>query len=184
MKFVRHCNELMEQPPVEIMWCYSEFQPAYTELMGLPNVQLIEGLPDLEALKADSARPKLIIFDDMMTTFAKDPSLVTLFVKGCHHWQLSCIHITQNLYFNGLRTARINADYLALFKNPSDKLQIQNLGRQLFPGKAKFFVEAFEMATVEPYTYLLIDLTQKCPDILRLRSNVFPGELMAIFVQK
>ncbi len=89
-KFVKHTIELMEEPPLEIMWCYSEIQPGYTELMALPNVQLIEGLPNLDGLKADKDRPKLIIFDDMMTTFEKNPSLVTLFVKGCHHWHSHC----------------------------------------------------------------------------------------------
>ena len=88
----------------------------------------------------------------------------------------------QNLYFNGLRTARINANYLVLFKNPSDKLQVANLGRQLFPGQSKFFVAAFESATLEPFTYLLLDLTQTCPENLRLRSNIFPGEIQVVYV--
>ena len=183
-KMVKYVTELMEQPPVEILWCYSEIQPGYKDLLAIPNVKLIEGIPDMDALKTDKNRPKLLIFDDMMASFEKNSSLVTLFIRGCHHWNLSCIHIVQNLYFGGLRTARINTNYLVLFKNPADKSQINSLGRQVFPGKSKFFIDAFESATTEPHSYLLIDLTQTCPEILRLRCNIFPGEHTAVYVPK
>ena len=183
-KLVKHVAEMMEQPPAKILWCYSEIQPGYEELWALPNVQLIEGIPDMEELKADKNHPKLLIFDDMMASFEKNPSLVTLFIRGCHHWNLSCIHIVQNLYFGGLRTARINTNYLVLFKNPADKSQINNLGRQVFPGKSKYFIDAFDSATLEPYSYLLMDLSQTCPETLRLRSNIFPGEHTGVYVPK
>ena len=185
MKFVRHTDMLMTVQPTAIIWCYSELQPSYAELKQcLPKIQFVEGLPDLEQLKADKERPKLIIFDDMMNVFEKNPSLETLFVKGCHHWNLSCIHIVQNLYCKGLRTARINANYLVLFKNPSDKLQVANLARQLYPGRSRFFINAYEIATAQPFTYLLLDVSQTCVDSLRLRTNIFPGELMNIFLEK
>lgn len=185
MKFVRHIKELMTVEPAEIIWCYSELQPGYAELKQcLPNIQFVEGLPDMEQLKADKARPKLIIFDDMMSVFEKNPTLETLFVKGCHHWNLSCIHIVQNLYCKGMRTVRINANYLVLFKNPSDKLQVATLARQLYPSRSQFFIESYEIATAQPYTYLLLDVSQTCPDNLRLRTNIFPGELMNVFLQK
>jgi len=181
-KFVRFIHELVHDPPAEIIWCYNEYQPGYQELsLSVPNLQLIEGLPNMQSLKQDNLRHKLIIFDDMMDKFKKDPSLVTLFTRGCHHWNISCIHIVQNLYFEGLRTARINTNYLVLFKNPSDRLQISNLGRQIFPGKSKQFVAVFEDATSQAYTYLMLDMTQQCPDHLRLRTNIFPGELQLVY---
>jgi hypothetical protein len=177
---VKTCRELFEEVPAEIIWCYAEYQPAYNELTSL--VRFVEGLPNLKELKQGRLHPKLIIFDDMMDRFQNDPSLTTLFIKGSHHWNLSCVHIVQNLYFNGMRTARINTNYLVLFKNPSDKLQVANLGRQLFPGKTKYFMDAFELATCQPYSYLLLDLTQTCPENLRLHSNIFPGETQAVYV--
>jgi len=61
-------------------------------------------------------------------------------------------------------------------KNPSDRLQIKNLGRQLFPG-SKHFEESFADATSKPYGYLLIDLTQTTPDNMRLRSNIFHEDI-------
>lgn len=187
MKFLRYVKELMTVPPSEIIWCYSELQPAYAELKQLlPGIRFVEGLPDLVRLKADKIRPKLIVFDDMMSVFEKNPALETLFVKGCHHWNLSCIHIVQNLYCKGLRTARVNANYLVLFKNPSDKLQVANLARQLYPGRTQYFIEAYEIATSQPFTYLLLDVSQTCDDKLRLRTNIFPDDNhhMEVFLQK
>ena len=181
-KVVRFVHDLMHEPPVEILWCYSEYQPAYLELAkSVPNLRLIEGLPDIETLKRDTRRHKLIIFDDMMDRFKKDPTLVTLFIKGCHHWNISCIHIVQNLYFDGLRTARVNANYLVLFKNPADQLQISTLARQMYPKQGQRFVEAYKDATSQPFTYLLVDTTQQCPNKLRLRTNIFPGEVQIVY---
>ena len=182
-KFVQFIDQLMTEAPDEILWCYSEYQPAYQKLACLtPNLRLIQGLPDIELLKKDTRRHRLIVFDDMMDKFKRDPTLVTLFVKGCHHWNLSCIHIVQNVFFEGLRTARINTNYMVLFKNPSDQLQVATLARQMFPKKSRAFVEAFQDATSQPFTYLLVDTTQQCPNNLRLRTNIFPGERQLVYM--
>ena len=181
-KFVRFADEMMAARPVEILWCYSEYQLAYMQLAAsVPHLRLIEGLPDIAALKRDTQHHKLVIFDDLMDRFKRDQMLVTLFIKGCHHWNLSCIHIVQNLFFDGLRTARINANYLVLFKNPSDQLQVATLARQMYPHQARRFVEIFKDATSQPYSYLLVDTTQQCPNHLRLRTNVFPGEHQVVY---
>lgn len=184
-KILANISEMSKVCPEHIMFCFTEMQPGYLELqMNVPGIEFIEGLPDMTFLKEDKDRPKLIVFDDMMTVFEKDQSLQTLFVKGCHHWNLSVIFIVQNLYFKGLRTARINSKYLMLFKNPSDKLQVTNIGRQIYPGKSNYFLDAYDKATEKPYSYLFIDLTQTCPDKLRLRTNILPGEITHTFLPK
>jgi hypothetical protein len=105
----------------------------------------------------------------------KDSTLNQLFTRGSHHWNLSIIHIVQNAFFDGLRTSRINCQYLVLMKNPADKLQVRTLGRQIFPG-SKIFEEAFDDATYKPFCYLLADLNQTTPENLRLRTNIFPDD--------
>jgi hypothetical protein len=52
----------------------------------------------------------------------------------------------------------------------------------LYPGKSKLFIEAFQDATSVPYSYLLIDLTQSCPEKYRLRTNIFPDEQICVYV--
>jgi len=75
----------------------------------------------------------------------------------------------------------VNAHYLALFKNPSDKLQVVALARQMYPKQSQFMIDAFQDATSEAYSYLFVDLSQDCPEELRLRTNIFPGELTMVY---
>jgi len=180
-----HSRKIVDPSPVQIYWSYTEWQKTYDDLLlKMPTVKFIEGLVSLAELKSDKSIPKLLILDDMMQEMKGDHRLNELFTRGSHHWNLSIIHIVQNLFYDGIRTSRINAQYLILMKNPSDRLQIKNLGRQLFPG-SKHFEEAFDDATSTPYGYLLIDLSQTTPDNMRLRSNIFPDNHgMVVYVPK
>ena len=78
----------------------------------------------------------------------------------------------------------MNSHYLVVFKNPRDKSQIINLGKQIYPGMSKFVNEAFISATQTPNSYILFDLRQETSEDLRLRTNIFPGEVHTVFVPK
>ena len=82
--------------------------------------------------------------------------------------------IVQNLFFQNtdFRVVGLNSTYLCAFKNPRDLRQISILGAKMIPGKGKFIVEAFQSATKNPLSYLLLDYNQDCPDIVRMRSNI------------
>ena len=147
-----------------------------------PNVILIEGVPDSDLFKADKNVPKLLICDDLMRLYKKD-DLCRLFCQGSHHWNLSVLHIVQNLFYDNMRNARINSHYLILMKNPSDRLQLMTLGRQIMPGKQKALVEAFDDACSEPYGYLVLDLEPQTPDDMRLRTKVFPDDPVSYVYQ-
>ncbi len=134
-------------------------------------MQFVEGLPDLDELRASPNVRKLIISDDLMSSDEK--TFMELATKGVHHWNCSLIFIVQDAFFNR-RTTRINSHYLVLFKSPGDRLTAQNLARQ--SGNPKVFMLAYDDATSKPHGYLLFDRTQSCPDILRLRTNILgPG---------
>jgi len=180
-RIIRHASEMIEPAPKEILFCYTEWQPGYKQIESL--VRFHEGPPPTAELKSNCDVPKLIIQDDMMCELKKDKTLVELFVRGCHHWNLSCIHIVQNAFF-GDRTSRVNAQYLVLMKNPSDRLQVMCIARQLFPRKQAYFMAAYEDATEKPHAYLLLDMNQNTPDIARLRTNIFPGEEMVVYAPK
>ena len=83
--------------------------------------EFIEGLPDIKKLKVENDINKLIVIDDLMHETKGNGDLLKLFTRGCHHWNISVIQIVQNLFFDGLRTSRINCDYIVLVKNPADK---------------------------------------------------------------
>ena len=183
-KLVKNLNNMVFPVPEIIYWCYNEYQPAYVELEGIPTLHFCEGLPDTECLKANKNVPKLIILDDLMGNVKKEDKLTHLFTCGSHHWNISVIHIVQNIFYSGLRTSRVNSHYLVLMKNPSDQLQISTLGHQLFPKNKKYLLEAFHDATAKPHTYLFIDMHQTTPDHLRVRTNIMPGDIQYVYVPK
>ena len=182
-RFALNACHLMHPPPDEIIWCFSEYQPSYEELRRNPQVRLVEGLPNIDYLKSTPYRRKLLVMDDLlMEGDGKKSGVTQLFTKGAHHWNCSCIHIVQNLFYGNIRTARINSHYLILMRNPSDKLQVCQLARQLFPTKQNDFLEAYGDATKEPYGYLVVDLAPNTNEKLRLRSHVFPSEFQCVYM--
>jgi hypothetical protein len=145
-----------------------------------PQVTFHEGLPDNTDF--DGKLRTLLILDDLMTEAGIEVS--KLFTKISHHRNVSVIFLTQNLFYKSQRTMTLNSQYLILFKNPRDVLQIAILGRQMYPNSGKFFVEAFKMATENPYGYLLIDLRADTLEKYRLRTNIFGSERHYVFLPK
>ena len=98
-----------------------------------------------------------------------------MFKRAAHHKPCFVIFIMQNVFPPGkdARTRSLNTHYYVLTKNPRDKSQIEFLARQIRPGNAKALINIFEAATEKPHSYLLLDLTQECPDKYRYRSNLF-----------
>jgi hypothetical protein len=64
---------------------------------------------------------------------------------GSHHHQMTVIHILQNVFHQGksMGSASVNAHYFILMNNKRDKNQILTLGKQIFPGKTKHFMDSF-----------------------------------------
>ena len=181
-RIVRNAGSLIFPPPEKIIWCFREFQPGYKDIMSLPNVELVEGMPDLDQLRSDAGTRKLIVMDDMMEAMdKKNCGLTDLFTRGCHHWNVSVFHIVQNLFYGNIRTARINSHYIILLRNPSDKLQAVQLARQLYPGKTLGFLETYKEACSQPFGYLVVDLAPETREELRLRTKIFPEEFTEVF---
>ena len=180
-RFITHIDKMMTPTPDEIIWCYSEYQPAYEQL-SRQGVVFVEGLPKTD--EWDTNKRRLVIIDDLMNE--TDESVTRLFTKGSHHRNMSVMYIVQNLFAKTKhqRTISLNAHYLVLFKNPRDVSQIMHLGKQMFPGQAQYFREAFKSATHAPHSYLLVDMRQETGDSLRLRSHIFPNEQHTVFVPR
>ena len=97
-----------------------------------------------------------------------------LFTKFCHHFNITTIFITQNIFAQGpcARNINLNTHFLVLFSNKRDESQIHTLAKQLFPGNKQVFIEAYQDATAERYGYLLIDCDPSSPNQLKLRTNL------------
>ena len=137
---LQQAQTVIDQPPGRIIWCYSQWQNAYTQLlMMIPTIEFVKGIP--ESLENDTYLDvnirNLIVIDDQMIEAGKDNQIVNLFTKGSHHRNLSVVYIVQNLFHQrkGNRSISLNSHYLVLFKNPRDKLQILTLAKQIIQVK-------------------------------------------------
>ena len=169
-------ENVIEPPPERIIWCYSQWQPAYSELLNT----FVKGIP--ENLEQDSHfndnKRNLIVIDDQMIEAGNDNRIVNLFTKGSHHRNLSVTYIVQNLFHQakGNRNISLNSHYLVLFKNPRDKLQILTLAKQMYPRQTHWFLKQYEEAVQRPFGYFFVDLKTTTQDNCRLRTNVLPSE--------
>ena len=177
LKFLRQMDKLLDKVPENVYYFYNQYNEAFGA-EDLSHVQFIHGLPD--EISSDS----LIILDDYMQNKEAQAFLAEMSVQGVHHKNSSVIQLRQNL-FHGGRTSRINAQYICLLRNPTDKLQIQTLGRQVFPRSKGFLLEAYEDATKKPYGYLFLNLHPASTDEnLRVVSGIFSDEDMYVYLPK
>ena len=167
---LQQAQTVIDQPPERIIWCYSQWQNAYTQLlMMIPTIEFGKGIP--KSLENDSYLDvnihNLIVIEDQMI---EDNRIVNLFTKRSHHRNLSVIYIVQNLFHQGKgnRSIGLNSHYLVLFKNPRDKLQILTLAKQMYPSETAWFIKEYEEAARRPYGYLFVDLRPTTPERCRL----------------
>ena len=161
------------------MYYYGEYQKLFDKYS---NVEFHDGLPDLVTF--DGKSRTLLVLDDLITS-TKD-RVVDLFTKISHHRNISVVYLTQNIFYKNKpsRTLSLNAHYLVLLKNARDASQVANLARQMYHEKSAFMIEAFKNATSAPYGYLLIELKQEIDDKFRLRTGLFPGDDLFVYVRK
>ncbi|GFV28678.1 uncharacterized protein TNCV_3986281 [Trichonephila clavipes] len=133
-------EQVYEVPIKKSVWCYKIFRQWFHEEK---NIKFIAGLP------TEDEKFQLLIIDDLMNSLTND--IAQMFTVGSHHNNFSIIFITQNL-FPRIRVARdisLNVHYIILFRNNRDQSQIACFGRQVFPDRSKFFMDAYKKATAE-----------------------------------
>ena len=128
VKTLLHKRQI-EPFPSKVILAYKEWQPLYDETKEQGLVQVfVPGLDDVMN-HVDGVTPSLLILDDLQQEVAKNDFVSSMFMRGSHHRNCSCIFIVQNLYFQGknARDIALNAHYYVIFRNPGDQLQIQTL---------------------------------------------------------
>ena len=179
LKLINNADIMINKIPETITWCYGEYQ---TWMMNYPDIEFIEGLP--EQMQFDSNQNNLLIIDDLMHECKEYTE--KLFTKISHHKNLSVILLSQNIFHQSkhTRTISLNTHYMVLFKNVRDSSQITNLAKQMHPGNVAYLRDSYADATSKPYGYLLIDLKPDTDDLLRLRTDIFPGEIHYVYHKK
>jgi hypothetical protein len=178
-------ENLIYPKPEKIYYCYSEWQPIYDNIkLSINNVEFIEGLLDSNII--DKNINNVIILDDLMSESADSKLVLNFFSKWSHHRNATVFLVTQNIFFQGKssKTIRVNSHYKVLFNNPSDRHQIIDLARRMYPFKSKFLVEAYYDACSNPFGYLIIDSTQETPELLRVQTGIFSNEQNYVYSPK
>ena len=116
----------------------------------------------------------LVIFDDAIFNKTLVKIASELFIRG-RHKKISVIFITQNLFHQstGFRALSLNASHVFIFAI-RDLKQISYFAKSFLPDdEVKEFLKLYKKQVLEkPFHYLLIDFSQPCHSILRIRSNV------------
>lgn len=186
-RLLENANYMFTIPPQKIVYAYSEYQPAF-ELMKqtIPNIVFHEGVPSSEDVDnyAEGLDHVILVLDDLMLKITHSEECVQLFTVTSHHRKVSVIFLAQNLYPPGkyARCISLNCAYVVLFRNRRDSRQVLTFGSQILPGQTNYFRTAYEKATLEQYGYLLVDLSPHSEKKYQLRTHIFPGEDITVYV--
>lgn len=162
----------------KIYWILGD-QNAKPNNLNVP-VEFIYGVPD--EFENTTGKPCLYVLDDSMFE-TENKSVANLLTRGSHHQNMSVIFITQNLYQQGkyARTISLNFTHLCVMNNPRDRQQFQYLARQIFPENPKDLLRVYKEVTDDPFSYLLIDLSQTTPSLFRFRTDIFNSKYSTVF---
>ena len=183
-------DEIATKVPDLILYIYAKWQKAYDTLLdeGLVDY-FVPGSDQIEEAidKYTNGKSALIIFDDQINSVTTTAYAARLFTVDARHSGKSCIWITQNVFGGGkmgalVRSIRMNADYIVLFKCPGDSLSIQTLSKQMTGGPLLYHIHQY-VTFKDPYSYLMIDITQATEERLKFTSHLFdqPG-VMRVYV--
>lgn len=178
---LKGASESFEVPPCKIVYCYLEDQPVVNDMQAtLPEFTTYRGLPTREEIRewALDSTHTVMILDDMIHLVTKSPDALHLFQTIVSHANITAFLLSQNLYPPGVyaKSILLNCQHVVLFKNVRDNRQIVTFGSQVFTGRSKFWMDAYARAVRRPYGYILVDLTNHCPEDRRLRTNILPEE--------
>ena len=179
LKLINNADIMFDKTPETIYWCYGEYQ---NWMINYPEIEFIEGLPN--DIEFNKCKVNLLVIDDLM--HETNEFISKVFTKGSHHQNLSVILLSQNLFHQNKhsRTISLNTHYMVIFKNVRDASQITNLAKQMYPGNVSYLRESYIDATSKAFGYLLIDLKPDTDDLLRLRTDIFPGEIHYVYHKK
>ena len=169
---LKNLDTFTVDPPKLVIYVYRVWQAKYEEMSV--DVFIEDGANLTEKINNYSkGQPTLIVFDDLINS-ESTPSISRLFTVDGRHSNMSLIFITQKMFVNDDRFREIsgNSDYFLVFKNPRNAREIRTLASQMTPGKMDL-VNYYVKATEKPFSYLLINLTQQCPDQVKFLSHLF-----------
>lgn len=190
LNLFKHSDRIFSREFDYIVWFYGVYNKTveYLENNYSDKIKTVQGLPDNvdEYLSNDKDVYGLVVFDDLMTEVSDSKLLAELTSRKCQHQSISWIVILQNLFYKSKErlTLQRNAHYMCIFHNPLDRSVIQYMANRIMPKNQKIFLKIYERAAARPHGYLFLDGTQNCPEIARLRTDIFHYYQRIFFVKE
>ena len=173
-----HCIHFSNTKRTHITWYYNQWQPRYKTLQSTLGdvIDFTQGIPNLSD-DLHEINPKwnnILVFDDLMAQAMDSSVLSRLFTQGRHR-NASVILLLQNMFPKGKFNTDIsrNAQYLVLFRSPSDRKQIDMIAERIFAKDRPNFMSVYGKVTTKPYGYVLIDNQPKTNSEHQVVSHVF-----------
>ena len=178
VNMIENLDSIAKLPPQKIVYFFTEWQERFNGMRKNLNVNFIEDNDTILEQVKEIDEPALIIFDDMLNS----PNLkviAQLFTVHGRHMNMCLAFLSQRLFNNNEHFRQIsqNSDYMCIFKNPRNSMDVRNMAMQITP-KTLDLLHMYTKATKKPYSYIFIDLTQECIPQLRYRSGIFNEDHM------
>lgn len=172
-QLIDNLDQIAVAPPQKIIYFYKEWQAKFAEMEQALGVNFIEDNDMIIDQIKDFNVPALVIFDDMLNS-TNLKAVAQLFTVFGRHLDLCLAFLTQRLFNNNefFRQISQNSDYIGVFKNPRNSKEIRTLASQITPNTLEL-LNIYQKATRDPYSYILINLTQEGLPQLKYISNIF-----------
>ena len=158
----------------KVYFYFMEDQPIYKEIKKEnPGIEFIHGFP--ETFPSHGSNHTLVILDDLITELGTGRQIVDLFIMQSHHRLITCVLVSQSLYYHHkqYRILSLQTNYLIIFRSPRDNSQISPLSSQIFPSNPAFIKSVFwEVSRDKAFSYLFLDLSQQTQDFLRVWADI------------
>ena len=172
-ELIINLDQITVDPPKKVIYFYKEWQEKFTDMEHVLGVNFVEDNDRIIDQIKDFNVPALVIFDDMLNS-TNLKAVAQLFTVFGRHLNLCLAFLTQRLFNNNdfFRQISQNSDYIGVFKNPRNSREIRTLASQITPNTLEL-LNIYQKATRDPYSYILINLTQEGIPQLKYISNVF-----------
>lgn len=175
-------ENLFEDKPNFVLYCYSIWQPIYSKLKeeNNQNIMFVQGIPDNDLIKRTSMlKPGfLLVLDDVLESIIDKPDILTLFIEKCHHLSINLLYILHNFYCQSRnrRTLSLQTQYYIFFPTRSDQLTFEIFASRLGRKNSKSFMDIYDDIKANKYKYFVIDSHPRSQSKYFVWTQIFNGQ--------
>ena len=173
-ELLENIDTITKEPPETIIYVYKVWQSKFDEMKNVVHIFMEDSENVIQNIKdVSQGQGIFVIFDDLINSKSL-VDIATLFTVDGRHMNMSMAFLSQRMFVNNeyFRQISQNCDYFCIFKNPRNSSEIRTLAQQITPGSLDL-IEIYKEATKNPFSYLIINLTQECVPDVKYLSHLF-----------